>query len=95
MIISRFIIRHSSRLLKSVNCSQIKRRDFRSSIVLKMNSNLKEFILENNSPFEQLEVTEAFDNLSEKEKNYLHYFTKVNELLMRCRNKEQNSRPVI
>lgn len=48
--------------------------------------NLKEFILENDTPFEELEVSEAFENLTDKEKRYLHFYTKVNELSLLRRN---------
>lgn len=43
----------------------------------KMTQSLKEFVLELNTPFEELEVTEAFENLSEQERKYLHFYTKV------------------
>lgn len=82
MTFSRLIVRHCRRLVKSVNYP-IK-RNFSSTIALKMSFNMKEFTLENNTPFEQLEVSEAFENLTEKERKYLHYYTKVSELLMRC-----------
>jgi hypothetical protein len=37
----------------------------------------KEFVIEQLTPFEQLEVTEAFENLTEREQKYLHFYTKV------------------
>ena len=40
---------------------------------------MKEFVMELNTPFEELEVTEAFDNLTEQERKYLHFYTKVNK----------------
>jgi hypothetical protein len=44
---------------------------------LKMSQNTKEFVLELNTPFEELECSEAFENLTEKERKYLHYYSKV------------------
>jgi glycerol-3-phosphate dehydrogenase len=48
---------------------------------VKMTQNLQEFILENNSPFEELDCREAFDNLTEKERKYLHFYTKVSVIV--------------
>jgi len=42
-----------------------------------MNQNLQEFILELNTPFEELDCREAFENLTENEQKYLHFYTKV------------------
>lgn len=39
---------------------------------------LKEFVLENNTPIVNLDCKEAFGKLTEKEKKYLHHYTKVN-----------------
>lgn len=36
-----------------------------------------EFILDPETPFEQLDVSEAFEHLTEKERKYLHYYSKV------------------
>lgn len=38
---------------------------------------MKEYILE--SIFEELDCREAFDNLTEKEQKYLHFYSKVSE----------------
>lgn len=38
----------------------------------------EEFILALDTPYEQLTVSEAFENLTEKERKYLHFYTKVN-----------------
>lgn len=38
---------------------------------------IQEFVLEQNTPFEELDCSEAFENLTETEKKYLHYYTKV------------------
>lgn len=40
-------------------------------------NNMKEYILE--SIFEELDCREAFDNLTEKEQKYLHFYSKVSE----------------
>lgn len=40
-------------------------------------NNMKEYILELNTPFEDLDCREAFDNLTEKERKYLHFYSKV------------------
>lgn len=42
-----------------------------------MNRNMKEFILEPNTPFHELDCKEAFDDLTETERKYLHFYTKV------------------
>lgn len=47
----------------------------------KMTRNMKEFVLELNTPFEELDCKEAFDNLTETERKYLHFYTKVSRHL--------------
>lgn len=42
-----------------------------------MTQNLKEFILEKDTSFEELDCREAFDNLTETERKYLHFYSKV------------------
>lgn len=42
-----------------------------------MTRKIEEFILPNDTPYEELSVTEAFESLTEKERKYLHYYTKV------------------
>lgn len=39
---------------------------------------LKEFILENSTPIVNLDCSQAFNKLTDTEKNYLHNYTKVN-----------------
>lgn len=79
MFISRIIAQQFSSFIKRVNypISKSIRRNLHFTAI---RMDLKEFILENESPFEQLEVSEAFENLSDKERKYLHYYTKVSEL---------------
>ncbi|CRL05528.1 CLUMA_CG018166, isoform A [Clunio marinus] len=49
-----------------------------SAVKLKMNNNpLNEFVLELKTPFEELDCREAFDGLTEKERKYLHYYSKA------------------
>lgn len=44
----------------------------------KMSQNMQEFILDTlHTPFEELDCQEAFDGLTEPEKKYLHFYTKV------------------
>lgn len=41
---------------------------------------LKEFILENDTPIVNLDCSQAFQKLTDNEKQYLHNYTKVNNL---------------
>ena len=81
MLLSRVIRKFSCSLSQSLSKSlQFNRAraliskpaTFRTKMSLK-----SEFILELNTPFELLEVSESFENLTEQEKKYLHYYTKV------------------
>jgi hypothetical protein len=45
--------------------------------------NTKEFVLENTTPIINLDCNQAFQNLTETEKKYLHYYTKVKINLFR------------
>lgn len=42
--------------------------------------NINEHILELKTSFEQLDCREAFDHLTEKERKYLHFYTKVHAI---------------
>lgn len=42
-----------------------------------MNQQMKEFVLELNTPFEELDCREAFENLTVAEQKYLHFYSKV------------------
>lgn len=50
-----------------------------AKVLGKMSRNMKEFVLELNTPFEELDCQEAFDNLTEIERKYLHFYSKVSE----------------
>lgn len=52
-----------------------------SKQTITMNHQLQEFILEQNTPFEELDCREAFDNLTETERKYLHFYTKARSIL--------------
>ena len=45
---------------------------------VKMSRKPEEFILALDTPYEQLSVREAFEHLTENERKYLHFYTKVN-----------------
>lgn len=81
MNITRLIRRLSYSLVRATSLKSIRLIKFnnisRFQYSTEMHQNMQEFILELKTPFEELDCREAFDNLSEKEQKYLHYYTKV------------------
>lgn len=62
----------------SVQCQRISQIPTKPKSKQTMNQQqMQEFILEQNTPFEELDCREAFENLSETERKYLHFYTKV------------------
>ena len=59
-----------------IQCQRISQIHSLQTITMNQQQ-MKEFILEQNTPFEELDCREAFDNLSETERKYLHFYTKV------------------
>lgn len=84
-MLARFIRQCSPRisrsLAKSISIKHLVKAKVSPQIDAspKMTRNMKEFILELNTPFEELDCQEAFDGLTETERKYLHFYTKVSE----------------
>lgn len=69
------MIRHLTKLFQRVNIVNRTKLKYHSAM---SNSERKHFILPNSQPIVNLECQKAFEKLTEKEKTYAHFFSKVN-----------------
>jgi hypothetical protein len=77
---------YTSRCIKKLSLSSLRNLQFNivqktaniQRFSQKMDQKKSEHILELNTPLELLDCREAFENLTETEKKYLHFYSKVN-----------------